>query len=191
MTVRYPIAVNPEAALSAPLGRAVREREAAEIAGEPIEFVRELSGPAFETREAALKAYAGRIDEAGTGLVQPEDRFCDLMEVAVPVNGHSPRGGQARPVFAGGRRWPEPSRNLRTVWRLSVGYWRPLTARTVEQLDQARQLRRRDGAERLDADTLRRAARLPLRPVKPQQPLDIGLFETTLPENPGIIIPDE
>ena len=31
----------------------------------------------------------------------------------------------------------------------------------------------------------------PLRPVEPQQPLDIGLFETRLPENPAIVVPDE
>jgi hypothetical protein len=192
MTVRYPIAVNPELALSAPAGRASREREACELAGEAVEFVRELSGPAFDTREAALAVYAGKIDETGSGLVQPEDRFCELMELVVPVEGKRPaRGGQAQPVFAGGRRWPKPERTLRTVWRLSVGYWRPLTARTPEALEQARKLRRRDDAEQLDADTLRRVSRMPLRAVKPQQPLDIGLFETTLPENPSIIIPDE
>jgi hypothetical protein len=190
MTVRYPIAINPEIALSAPMGRAGREREARDIAGEPVEFVREMSGPAFETREAALEAYASRVDGGG-GMVQPEDRFCELMEVAVPVHGQAPRAGQAQPVFAAGRRWPEPKRMLRTVWRLSVGYWRPLTARTVEALDQARQLRRREAADRLDPDTLRRVSRMPLRAVKPQQPLDIGLFETPLPENPGILIPDE
>ncbi len=191
MTVRYPIAANPEAALNTPLGRAAREREAAEVLGEAAQFVRELTGPAFDTREAALKAYAGRIDEAGTGLVQPEDRYCELMEVAVPVQGRAPRAGQAQPVFAGGRRWPEPKRMLKTVWRLSVGYWRPLSQAPVEPLDQARKLRRREEAERLDPETLRRIARMPLRPVKPQQPLDIGLFETPLPENPEIIIPDE
>ncbi len=191
MTVRYPIAANPEAALNAPLGRAAREREATELLGEPAQFVRELSGPAFETREAALKAYAGRIDETGTGLVQPEDRYCELMEVAAPVHGEAPRAGQAQPVFAGGRRWPEPKRMLKTVWRLSVGYWRPVSQAPAQPLDQARRLRRSEEAERLDPETLRRVARMPLRAVKPQQPLDIGLFETPLPENPEIIIPDE
>ena len=33
--------------------------------------------------------------------------------------------------------------------------------------------------------------RQPLQPFKPQQPLDIGLFETRLPESPHIIVPDE
>ena len=80
---------------------------------------------------------------------------------------------------------------LKTVWRLSVGYWRPLSLAPVETLEQARKLRRTEEPERLTPETLRRVARLPLRPVKPQQPLDIGLFETPLPENPEIIIPDE
>jgi len=34
-------------------------------------------------------------------------------------------------------------------------------------------------------------ARQPLRPVEPQRALDIGLFETRLPENPSIVVPDE
>jgi hypothetical protein len=43
----------------------------------------------------------------------------------------------------------------------------------------------------MDAETLRAIARQPLRAVAPQQPLDIGLFETRLPENPSIVVPDE
>jgi hypothetical protein len=38
---------------------------------------------------------------------------------------------------------------------------------------------------------VRAIARAPLRPVKPQQPLDIGLFETRPPEAPHIVMPDE
>jgi hypothetical protein len=40
-------------------------------------------------------------------------------------------------------------------------------------------------------ETLRAIARQPLKPVKPQQPLDIGLFETRPPEAPHIVMPDE
>ena len=43
----------------------------------------------------------------------------------------------------------------------------------------------------LDAAQLRALARQPLRPVKPQQPLDAGLFEMPAPEAPHILIPDE
>ena len=112
--------------------------------------------------------------------------------MAVPVHGQAPRAGQAQPVFAGGRRWPEPKRMLQTVWRLSVGYWRPLQpgagrgARPGPPAAPAR-----GGRARWTPRPCAAIARMPLRAVKPQQPLDIGLFETPLPENPDIIIPDE
>ena len=59
------------------------------------------------------------------------------------------------------------------------------------QLDQARKARRAAGAETLDAGALRALARQPLRPVRPQQPLDVGLFEFRPPDAPHIIMPDE
>ncbi len=40
-------------------------------------------------------------------------------------------------------------------------------------------------------ETLRTIARQPLRPVEPQQPLDIGLFEIRPPDAPHIVMPDE
>ena len=40
-------------------------------------------------------------------------------------------------------------------------------------------------------DAKQAIAHQPLRPVKPQQPLDIGLFEVRLPESPDIVVPDE
>ena len=86
MSVRYPVAVNAEAALQAPQGRAVREREALALAsGLEVEFVRELVGPAFATREAGEAAWPEVIDRPGAPGVQPEDRFCELMEVLEPA----------------------------------------------------------------------------------------------------------
>jgi hypothetical protein len=191
MSVRYPIAANAELALNAPLGRAARAREAEGLAGEAVEFVRELTGPALESPETAAALYAGRIDSEGGPLVQPEDRYCELVEVTAPAK--TPRT-PARPVFAEGRRWPEPPRPRNTAWRLSVGYWRPLSRRPEPvplPIAQARQARRSQGADKLEPALLRRLAQQPLMPVKPQQPLDIGLFEQRLPENPEIVIPDE
>ena len=43
----------------------------------------------------------------------------------------------------------------------------------------------------LGRDALHALSRQPLQPVKPQQPLDVGLFEYRLPEAPEIVIPDE
>ena len=190
MAVRYPVAASAEAALKSPQGRAARAREAAALSGRGVEFARELVGPEFETRDAAEAAYAGRIDAPGEGAVAPEDRYCDLVEVAARARGRLPQGGQAEPAFEAGRRWPRPKRTLRTVWRLSVGYWRPSTQAAAPALPQARAARR-GKAEDLDAAALRAMAGQPLQPVKPQQPLDIGLFEVRLPEAPHIVVPDE
>ena len=190
MAVRYPIAANAEGALKAPLGRAVRQREAAGLAGAAIEFVREVTGPEFETREAAEAAYAGRIDAPGAAAVALEDRYCDLVETAARLSGKLPRGGQAEPAHQAGHRWPKPKRLLPTVWRLSVGYWRPVDEAAEPALPQARAVRKA-AAEPLDSKALRALARQPLQPVKPQQPLDIGLFEVRPPEAPHIVMPDE
>lgn len=191
MTVLYPVAADPQAALNAPTGRAARERDAASMAGGKVEFVRELTGPDFATREAALKAYAGKVDAEQGPPVATEDRYCEVMEVIEGLGG----GGQAEPTYAKGRRWPKPARPLKTAWRLSVAYWRPLTAEegaaADARLDQARKTRRDKDAKGLDAKALQALASQPLRPVQPQQPLDTGLFETRPPEAPHIIMPDE
>ena len=189
MTVHYPIAARAEEALKAPLGRAAREREASALTGAAMEFVRELTGPEFVTRDAAEAAYAGLIDAADR-TVPAADRWCDLAEVVPGPSGQAERGGQAEPAFEAGRRWPRPRRLVKTVWRLSVGYWRPMAAVDESALPQARAARRA-ASEPLDQAALRALAHQPLQPVKPQQPLDIGLFEVRPPEAPHIVMPDE
>ena len=126
MSVRYPIARNAEEALKAPAGRAVREREALALAGgAELEFVRELTGPTFTTREAAEAAWPQLVDREGAPVVQPEDRFCELMEIIEPA-ARAAGGGQAEPTFQAGSRWPKPRKLLKTAWRLQVGYWKML-----------------------------------------------------------------
>jgi hypothetical protein len=163
--VLFPIGPNAEAALAARVGRAGLRSAAGALAGGPVTFVRELSGPAFETREAALAAYRGRIDDDGVA-VAPADRFCDLQAVLAP--GETPR---------------------RIVWRLSLGYWRIDGAPAPAM--QGRQARRKKDSRGMDGGALTAIARQPLRPVQPQKALDIGLFEVRLPENPALIIADE
>ena len=191
--IRYPIASDAQAALTAPLGRAAREREAQGLAAVPVCFVTEMTGPAFASREAALDALAGRIDDERPGrgvTVAPEDRFCTLREVVGTVPERVPVIAPVEPTFAEGRRWPKSAGHpLQTAWRLSVSYWRVPGVAELE--DQARKARRTMRGRRLDAEALRELARQPLRPVRPQQPLDIGLFETPAPEAPHILIPDE
>jgi hypothetical protein len=189
--VRYPIAANAEAALSAPLGRAAREREARAIAGEEVSFVTEPTGPGFATLEAAVRAWRGRVEdpETGEGGAAAEDRYCTLREVMAEGAGRPPRPQQ--PAMRAGRRWPQPRTvPAQVVWRLSVSYWRPATAAEA-RLEQARQARRDRAAASLTPDRLRILATHPLRPFKPQQPLDIGLFEARAPEDPSLILPDE
>lgn len=193
MSVLYPVAVNAETALSAPIARAARESDASGLAQGAVEFVSEAVGPAFPTYEAAMDAFAGRIDDERKGRVsvQPEDRFCTLREVVAPAPGRAPVPQQAKPAFKHGRRWPEPKPPPPIAWRLSISYWRVVDAERSVQLEQARKARRAAGAETLDANALRALARQPLRPVRPQQPLDVGLFEFRPPDAPHIIMPDE
>lgn len=189
--VRYPIAANAEAALSAPLGRAEREREAREVAGEEVVFTSQDIGPGFPTLDAALAACDGRVEDPRTDrrVIPIEDRFCTLREVMAQGAGRPPRPQQ--PVMRAGRRWPQPrTAPPAVVWRLSVSYWRIATAAEI-RLDQARQARRDRAAASLTPDRLKVLAAHPLRPFKPQQPLDIGLFEVRAPENPAEILPDE
>jgi hypothetical protein len=187
--ILYPVANDPETALAHPLGRAARAREAQNLAGEAVSFVTGPVGPAYATREAALDAVAGRVDDERPGRarqVAVEDRFCTLAEVAV-----ARPPAPVAPVLKDGRRWPAaPAKPPATLWRLQVSYWRPVSAAPPVDTAQAREARRK-GREPMDAQTLRAMTRQPLQPVKPQQPLDIGLFETRLPENPDIVVPDE
>jgi hypothetical protein len=181
--ILYPVAANAEQALARPLGRAARESDARRVAGEAVGFTTDPAGPAFATREAALQAYAARLDEAAN-----EDRFCQLIEQAA-APGKAAHLEPVEPTYQDGRRWPEPRKAPKTVWRLQVSFWRIATAERPLEAPQARAARR--ARQPLDPDTLRAIARAPLRPVKPQQPLDIGLFETRPPEAPHIVMPDE
>ncbi len=187
--ISYPVAGNAEQALSRPLGRAVREREALGVAGEAVVFTTDPMGPAFATYEAALEAYRGRVEDDRTGAGPAiEDRYCRLAAQIVGQTGK--RVTPVEPTFADGRRWPMPSASPpRTAWRLMVSYWRIATAERPIAAPQARQARR--AKQPLDPETLRAIARQPMRPVEPQQPLDIGLFEVRPPEAPHILMPDE
>jgi hypothetical protein len=187
--ILYPVAPNAEAAMSRPVGRAEREREAVRLAGEAVVFATEPVGPAFSSREAALDAYAGRVeDERAGATLEPQDRYCRLAEQAAA----DPRQAlpSVQPAYAEGRRWPvQPPAPIRTIWRLQVSYWRIATADRPIEAPQARQARR--SRQELDPAAVKAMTRQPLRPVAPQQPLDIGLFEVRLPEAPHIVMPDE
>ena len=190
-SILYPIAGDSAAALVQPMGRAARAREAQALAGEAVTFVTESMGQSYADRESALNAFYGRLEDDRPGrtvLVLPEDRFCRLAQVAVGVAPPT-----LAPTLKDGRRWPTPpTAPPATVWRLEISYWRPVSAAPQARADevQARKARRNAG-EPVDPRTLRALTRQPLRAVRPQQPLDIGLFERRLPESPHIVVPDE
>src|SRR5579859_7754183 len=114
--VLYPVARNAEAALSRPLGRAARAGEAEALALSGVKFAQEMVGPSFDTREQALAAFKGRIEEEGAGGLAPEDRYCLLREV---VDAPPPPPGKGalplKPVYRDGRRWPTPRTRPKTV----------------------------------------------------------------------------
>jgi hypothetical protein len=187
--ILYPVAANAEAALARPTGRAAREREARALAAGPARFVTEPTGPGFASREAALEAYAGRLDDPARGVtVASEDHYCTLTARIE----HAATPEPVEPAFKGGRRWPkQAAARGQTVFRLMISYWKLGEAAAETLDDQARAMRRRAEAAALDASQLRALAQQPLRPFKPQQPLDAGLFEMPAPESPHILIPDE
>lgn len=181
----YPVAETAEAALRAPRGFAVRAREAEAQAGGRVAFATEATGPVFDSREAAQATYA----TAGVGVALAAG-WGRLTQVAVTdAMGHPL--APARPVYAEGRRWPAPPPSPPARWRLWVSYWRIGVEAEAPPDQAARRLRRAVEGGALASATLNALARQPLRPVRPQQPLDIGLFETRRPEDPDLIIPDE
>jgi hypothetical protein len=188
--VLYPVAKNAEAALNAPLGRAARAREAKTRAKTEVRFVTEATGPAFDSREAAMAAWRGRLDDEGVFL-QPEDRFCTLREVLAVSRGRRPVPVPVEPLMKDGRRWPEPKAKPKTAWRLSVSYWKVVDPAEEAAMAQARAARKAKESSELEPEQLRALTRQPLLPTGPQRALDIGLFEAQRPEAPGEIMPDE
>ncbi len=189
--ILYPVADTAEAALHAPRGYAVREREAESLAGAAVAFVSEAVGPAFATRDAALDAYAGRLEDErpGAPMAPPEARWGQLTPVAAETP--SQRSAPVQPSYRQGRRWPIQDDAPPILWRLSVSYWKIGGAAVELPSEPARKLRRGNAGRELAGPALNALARQPLRAVKLQQPLDIGLFEMRPPEAPDTLIPDE
>ena len=190
--ILYPVADTAEAALHTPRGFAARAREAELLADSPVDFVTEAVGPAFVTREAALEAYCERrTSRREAATIRLATRGVKLTPVAAPQGQRSAARSPVRPTYANGRRWPEPEASAAVLWRLSVSFWRLREKIEAPPLDAARQMRREEAGRELRGPVLSALARQPMRAVKPQQPLDIGLFETRPPEAPDTIIADE
>jgi hypothetical protein len=193
--ILYPVAADAGQAFATPSGRAAREREAALAAGQAVAFVTEAIGPTYASREAALDALAGKVEDDRPGRIvtlSAEDRFITLVEQVAPQPGKRRRApAPVQPTFKDGHRWPAPPPPPATVWQAMISYWRIGGAPQRHAVDTQARHARRKGGDEMDTDALRALTRQPLRAVKPQQPLDIGLFETRLPEAPHIVVPDE
>lgn len=181
MSILYPVARSAEEALRAPQGHAARAHEAESVAAGAVNFVSEAIGPVFATREALAETFKTVLDQA----------WCIPLPLAAGRKPKSP----VKPIFRDGLRWPKPKplnnkTHTAVVWRLSISYWRT-EGEDHATAGHARKLRRHPGSAALSPKTLNTLTNQPLRPVAPQQPLDIGLFEIHPPEAPHIIMPDE
>jgi hypothetical protein len=166
---------------------ATRESEAARLAGSSVAFVSEVTGPAFESRETAHSYFS---------MVYPDLLAKAYALLQCRIKPTAKRSKQARLSGADGQRWAKMTTQPMSEWRLSLTYWKilPLALRSDnvrKSKDQARRLRRKDGAQALTTAELMALSQSPLMAYRPQKALDIGLFEVRPPENPGILIADE
>lgn len=177
----YPIATDVDTALKAGVKVAARESEAQKLASAHVVFASEWVGPAYDSRDAALDAWAGRVedDREGHGFSPaPEARFCKLI---------------CRPASLGAK--DRKSREKTgTVWQLSVSYWKIMAAPQASARpakEQARKVRKSAKAKALTPEEVRELAQAPLMPYRLQKGLDFGLFDYIPPDNPNIVIADE
>ncbi|MEI9965307.1 MAG: hypothetical protein WDM92_12070 [Caulobacteraceae bacterium] len=150
-------------------------------------FVRELTGPAFETRRRGrgrlrpAPGCPGPRDRAGGPLLRPRRGGAGAGQARGPGRAGLRGGPSLAPAAAAGED------GVAAVDRL-LAHRRPLGR---DRSGRAGADRAAHGGEALDPTVLRAMAGQPLRPVKPQQPLDIGLFEVRPPDAPHLVIPDE
>ena len=127
--ILYPVAKDPDLALTQPMGQAARAREAQDIAGEAVRFVSGPAGPSYATLELAQAACRANLAEA----------WCQLAERVQAVRPPPP----VAPLMENGRRWPAPPLEApATLWQLQVSYWCPVSAISTTETAQARQARR-------------------------------------------------
>jgi hypothetical protein len=199
--IAYPIASDAHDALTRLKAgeslRAIREKEAEVAAKARVAFVTQTVGPVYETRDEALNAYAGLVEDDRKGrtfMPADSDRFCLLTcRIRDPKRGKSK---PMQPVFAEGQRWPARREPVASVWQLSLSYWKIMTvaqakAAGIPPIGQARHLRKKATGRDLTPEEIAALSQGPLAAARPQKALDFGLFDFPLPENPAIIIADE
>ncbi len=184
----YPVAADGHAALAALRAgdkrRAAREREAEIAAGEAVAFVTESIGPLYATEAEAQQAYVGVLTDHGVCILT-----CRIAEP--PAKRYKP----TQPVYEDGVRWPKVDQSRRTVWQISISYWKILpasrTASAAAPNGQARKLRKTARGYDLTPEEILALTETPMAASRPQKALDFGLFDFIPPDNPGIVIADE
>ena len=199
--IAYPIAADAHEALARLKAgealRAVREKEAELAAKARVAFVTQVVGPVYETRDEALDAFAGLIEDDRKGrtfMPADSDRFC-LLTCRIRDQKRA-KSQPTQPVFAEGQRWPQKREPVPSVWQLSLSYWKIMTvaqakAAGLPPIGQARHLRKKATGRDLTPEEIAALSQGPLLAARPQKALDFGLFDFPLPENPSIIIADE
>ncbi len=170
MRPSFPLANDPATALSAPAGRARSLAEARALHAGAKELAAGF-GPGTFSDVAEAIARHGEAVAAG---------YAEIVPVFEGV------AGPGKPLARGGnKRWPIPRPPRALRWRIVVRYW-PIPA---VETPVAR--RRAAASPKLRPESPEGR----LRPVKPQAPLDFGLFagdyEVPARDDPDLLIPDE
>jgi len=183
--IAHPVAHNALEVLQKPdLPRALREREACGLSGKAVAFVNETIEPGFATEAEAQAVYRAVLDE---GIARLACMFERTRKPPKPLT----------PEMKDGKRWGEPVALPDLRWKLCVSYWkiipraRKAASPSIAPHLQARAVRKKALDVALTPEEIRALAHAPLMAYRPQKALDHGLFETVLPENPDVIIPDE
>lgn len=111
--VRYPIAINADAAVKASrlqrIMMAERERDAALSCGQGVIFCTEYYGPVFECREDAYRHWEAMLGPEGYWRIQ-----------AISTELRKRRGPKRRKPS------PPPFPLIEVQWQLRMDYWRPV-----------------------------------------------------------------
>lgn len=170
MRPSFPVASDPSGALSAPAGRARSLAEARALNGDAQELAAGFAPGIFSDMAEALACHG---DAVAAGCAEIVPVFEGVARPGKPMA----RGG--------GRRWPSPRPERALRWRVVVRYWpipasRPVSPRRREMASAKVRPQSPDGR---------------LQPLKPQAPLDFGLFagdyEVPARDDPDLLIPDE
>ena len=202
MPVKYPVARSGaevlNTGLSALTASAYRRSDALKLCESDVHFTSELVGPEFSSQADGLDYYKGLVEDDRPGQrfsPDVEKRFLELKCLFKRGCGRPKKLKRTAGVETSDAPPFYTPPALATYWRLSVTYWRIMekkrVASTATLTAYSDKKSRRKRGKSLSAEELAAIANTPLRSLRPQLGMTIGLFEVPLPENPALLIPDE